>query len=99
MDGRATAVVGTHTHVPTADARSLSKGTFFITDVGMCGYHDGIIGVQKEGIIASMLLQYQHHKIWPEKGNAVVNGVVLKLSERKGGKATFTPVHDEVRIS
>jgi len=99
VDGRATAVMGTHTHVPTADARKLTKGTFFITDVGMCGFSDGIIGVQKEEIIASMMLQYRQHKIWPEKGNAVVNGIVMKFPQRKGGKATFTHVHDKVKIS
>jgi len=98
VDGRATAVVGTHTHVPTADARKLAKGTFFITDVGMCGYHDGVIGVQKEGIMESMMLQYRLHKIWPEKGNAAVNGIVLTFPERKGSKPTFTHIHDEVRI-
>jgi len=45
LDGRVTAVVGTHTHVPTADERILHQGTAFLTDVGMTGPYDGIIGV------------------------------------------------------
>ncbi|MGZ4268669.1 MAG: TIGR00282 family metallophosphoesterase [Solirubrobacteraceae bacterium] len=54
LDGRATAVVGTHTHVPTADARVLPGGTAYITDVGMTGPRGGVIGVKKEQAIESM---------------------------------------------
>jgi calcineurin-like phosphoesterase len=54
LDGRVTAVVGTHTHVPTADARVLPGGTAYITDVGMTGARGGVIGVVKEGSIESM---------------------------------------------
>lgn len=55
MDGRATAVVGTHTHVTTADERVLPKGTAYITDVGMTGPHDGVIGMDRNGIIKKFL--------------------------------------------
>jgi len=55
LDGRATAVVGTHTHVTTADERVLPKGTAYITDVGMTGPHDGVIGMDREGIIKRFL--------------------------------------------
>ncbi|MBA2516874.1 MAG: TIGR00282 family metallophosphoesterase [Solirubrobacterales bacterium] len=54
LDGRVTAVVGTHTHVPTADARVLPGGTAYITDVGMTGARDGVIGVRKEQSIEVM---------------------------------------------
>ena len=54
LDGRVTAVVGTHTHVPTADARVLPGGTAYITDVGMTGARGGVIGVRKEQSIAVM---------------------------------------------
>jgi calcineurin-like phosphoesterase len=54
LDGRVTAVVGTHTHVPTADARVLPKGTAYITDVGMTGARGGVIGVRREQSIATM---------------------------------------------
>jgi metallophosphoesterase (TIGR00282 family) len=55
LDGRVTAVVGTHTHVPTADARVLPGGTAYITDVGMTGARDGVLGVKRELAIDSML--------------------------------------------
>jgi metallophosphoesterase (TIGR00282 family) len=57
LDGRVTAVVGTHTHVPTADARVLPGGTAYITDVGMTGPRGGVIGVKREQAIASLLTQ------------------------------------------
>ena len=55
LDGRVTAVVGTHTHVPTADERVLPKGTAYQTDVGMTGPYDSVIGVQKEQILHRFL--------------------------------------------
>jgi calcineurin-like phosphoesterase len=55
LDGRATAVVGTHTHVATADERVLPSGTAYITDVGMTGPHDGVIGMDRPGIIKKFL--------------------------------------------
>ena len=57
LDGRATAVVGTHTHVPTADARVLPGGTAYITDVGMTGARGGVIGVKREQAVQAMLTQ------------------------------------------
>lgn len=55
LDGRVTAVVGTHTHIPTADERVLPGGTAYITDVGMSGPYDGVIGVQKELVVGKFL--------------------------------------------
>src|SRR5579864_1308731 len=55
LDGRVTAIVGTHTHVATADERVLPQGTAYITDVGMTGPHGGVIGMDKEGIIRKFL--------------------------------------------
>jgi metallophosphoesterase (TIGR00282 family) len=55
LDGRVTALVGTHTHIPTADERVMPAGTAYITDVGMTGPYDSVIGVQKEMIIARFL--------------------------------------------
>jgi 2',3'-cyclic-nucleotide 2'-phosphodiesterase len=57
LDGRVTALVGTHTHVPTADARVLPGGTAYITDVGMTGPRGGVIGVKREQAIKSLLTQ------------------------------------------
>ncbi len=55
VDGRATAVVGTHTHVPTADNRILPSGTAYITDVGMTGPYDGILGMDREAVLKKFL--------------------------------------------
>lgn len=55
LDGRATAVIGTHTHVATADERVLPQGTAYITDVGMTGPHDGVIGMDRDGIVRKFL--------------------------------------------
>jgi metallophosphoesterase (TIGR00282 family) len=57
LDGRVSAVIGTHTHVPTADERVLPKGTAFITDVGMTGPRDGIIGIERDAVIQKFLTQ------------------------------------------
>lgn len=57
LDGRATAVVGTHTHIPTADARVLPGGTAYITDVGMTGPRGGVIGVKREQAVQSLVTQ------------------------------------------
>ena len=55
LDGRATAVVGTHTHVQTADERILPRGTAYITDVGMTGPHDSVIGVERSAVVQRFL--------------------------------------------
>ncbi|MDX6660133.1 MAG: 2,3-cyclic-nucleotide 2-phosphodiesterase, partial [Solirubrobacteraceae bacterium] len=57
LDGRVTAVVGTHTHVPTADARVLPGGTAYITDVGMTGPRGGVIGVKREQALEALVTQ------------------------------------------
>ena len=79
VDGRATAIWGTHTHVPTADARILTKGTFFMTDVGMTGFYDGVIGVAKEPVIRGFLRETPQKFEYPEEGTSVLNAVLLKI--------------------
>src|SRR6202789_3792011 len=68
LDGRVTAVVGTHTHVPTADERVLPNGTAYITDVGMSGPYDSVIGVEKE-LVLQRFLSGMPGKFEPAKGN------------------------------
>jgi metallophosphoesterase (TIGR00282 family) len=69
LDGRVTAVVGTHTHVPTADARVLDEGTAYITDVGMTGPRGGVIGVKREqaleGLVTQMPVRFETSEIDP----------------------------------
>jgi metallophosphoesterase (TIGR00282 family) len=69
LDGRVTAVVGTHTHVPTADARVLDEGTAYITDVGMTGPRGGVIGVKREqaveGLVTQMPVRFETSEVDP----------------------------------
>lgn len=91
LDGRVSAVVGTHTHVPTADERILEQGTAYLTDVGMTGPYNGIIGVQREAVIhrfkTSMPVRFQS-----EIGPGQLCAVVIDLDEATG-KATAIKRH------
>jgi hypothetical protein len=83
LDGRVTAVVGTHTHVQTADERILPKGTAFITDLGMTGPHDSIIGVE----IAPALSRFRNAmpaRFEPATGNPRLNAVLIDADDRTG---------------
>lgn len=86
-DGRASALLGTHTHVPTADGRLLPKGTAYITDVGMAGARDSVIGDRIEERLASFMDQLPRPHEIPEHGEAQVNAVVLDI-DAKSGRAT-----------
>jgi hypothetical protein len=79
-------MVGTHTHVPTADERILSKGTAYITDVGMTGPYDSVIGVKKE-IIVDKFLSGMPSRFEPATGDVRLCGVVVECDE-KTGRAT-----------
>ena len=83
LDGRVSAVVGTHTHVQTADERILPGGTAFITDVGMCGPHDSIIGMRKDLVLERFLTQ-RNVPFEPARGEVWLNGVVLDLDDATG---------------
>jgi metallophosphoesterase (TIGR00282 family) len=80
LDGRVTAVIGTHTHVQTADARVLPGGTAYITDVGMTGPQDGVIGVKREQSIRSMLTMMPTRYETAE-GDPTVMGAVITASQ------------------
>ncbi len=85
LDGKASAVIGTHTHVQTADERILTSGTAFITDAGMTGPVDSVIGVKKEQAIARFLSQTPHRFEIP-KGPVHLNAVIVDI-DTKTGKA------------
>lgn len=76
VDGRATVVFGTHTHVQTSDERFLPKGTVFITDIGMCGAYDSVIGVKKDPIIEKFI-SGMPKKYEPEEGKFIFNGLFV----------------------
>ena len=85
LDGRVTAVVGTHTHVPTADGRVLPGGTAYITDVGMTGSRAGVIGVVKEAIITK-LRTGMPQRFDSATGDEHLMGVLVDAE--RGGRAT-----------
>jgi metallophosphoesterase (TIGR00282 family) len=83
LDGRVTGVIGTHTHVPTADERVLPNGTAYQTDVGMSGPYDGIIGVEKELVLARFL-SGMPGKFEPAKGDPRMCAVIIECDGGSG---------------
>jgi metallophosphoesterase (TIGR00282 family) len=83
LDGKVSAVIGTHTHVATADARVLPNGTAYITDVGMTGPHDSVIGMEKEGIIRRFLDALPAHFSVAES-DIRMNAVLLEVDPATG---------------
>ncbi|MBI2198409.1 MAG: TIGR00282 family metallophosphoesterase [Candidatus Rokubacteria bacterium] len=83
LDGRVSAVVGTHRHVQTADERLLPQGTAFITDLGMTGPVDSVIGVEPELAISRFLTQMPN-KFEPAKGPAALHGAVIRIDPDTG---------------
>ncbi len=83
FDGKLAAVFGTHTHVATADAQILPGGTGYITDLGMCGSMNGILGVKTESIIHKFTVKTPN-KFEPAKGNCKINGAYFELDEKTG---------------
>ena len=79
LDGRVTACVGTHTHVPTADARVLPGGTAYVTDVGMTGPRGGVIGVKREQALERFLTQMPV-KFEPSDDDPWLNAVLIEAS-------------------
>ncbi len=83
LDGRASIVYGTHTHVQTADERLLPGGTAYITDLGMCGPWDSVIGIEKENVIEGFLTQLPR-KFEVARDNVVLQGVVVEVDDETG---------------
>jgi 2',3'-cyclic-nucleotide 2'-phosphodiesterase len=83
LDGKVTAVCGTHTHVPTADQRIRPAGTAYVTDIGMTGPYDSIIGVEKEQIIQKFLDQIPT-RFEPAKENPILQAMLIEVDENSG---------------
>ena len=83
FDGKATLVVGTHTHIPTNDARVLKNGTAYQTDAGMCGDYDSVIGMDKKNSI-NRFLKENSKKHFPAVGEATLSGVILDCDIKTG---------------
>lgn len=84
VDGRVSAVVGTHTHTQTADERILHGGTGYITDVGMTGPYDAILGVEREAVVGRFLTNMPVRFEVDTTGRSQLNGVVVKIDKKTG---------------
>tara|TARA_Y200000002_G_scaffold382791_1_gene401339 strand:+ start:818 stop:1624 length:807 start_codon:yes stop_codon:yes gene_type:complete len=84
FDGQATCVVGTHTHVPTADTRILEKGTAYQTDIGMCGDYNSVIGMNKENSIKKFLKDKNAINHFPSDGEGTLSGIIVETNEMTG---------------
>jgi len=91
LDGKVTAVLGTHTHVQTADERVLPGGTAYLTDAGMTGPHDSIIGMEKEPSLARFL-NAMPSRFEPATGNPRLNGAVIQADDKTGRATSITRI-------
>jgi 2',3'-cyclic-nucleotide 2'-phosphodiesterase len=91
-DGRASAVVGTHSHVPTADAQILPKGTAYMTDAGMCGDYDSVIGMQKEAAIARFVRKMPGERLQVAEGEATLCAVFIETDDASGLARRIAPL-------
>ena len=92
FDGKATMVVGTHTHVPTSDHRILEKGTAYQTDVGMCGDYNSVIGMNKENSIKKFLKDPTAVKHYPALGVATISGLMVIADNETGLAKKVEPI-------
>ena len=84
FDGLSTCVVGTHTHVPTADTRILEKGTAYQTDIGMCGDYNSVIGMNKENSLKKFFKEKDAVKHFPSNGAGTLSGVIVEADISTG---------------
>ena len=95
LDGRVSALFGTHTHVPTADARVLTQGTGYVTDAGMTGSLESVIGVKKENVLKKFLEQGKFINELEEEGLLQVNGVLIEVLDNSK-TTTITKLYQEI---
>jgi hypothetical protein len=102
FDGKATMVVGTHTHVPTSDYRIMEKGTAYQTDVGMCGDYMSVIGMNRENSLKKFLKDPSAKKHYPATGEATISGLMVTADINSGLAKKVEPIilgkHLENRI-
>ncbi|MDZ4762565.1 MAG: TIGR00282 family metallophosphoesterase [Alphaproteobacteria bacterium] len=98
-DGRATLVVGAHTHVPTGDAHILRGGTGYMTDAGMCGDYDSVIGMKKEPILRRATTRLPTERKSPAEGQATVCGVMVLSDDQTGLALGIEPIRVGGRLA
>ncbi len=92
IDGRASCMVGTHTHVPTADHQILDGGTAYISDAGMCGDYNSVLGMEKEEPISRFISRIPSNRFGPAKGETTICGVALETDDATGLARRFAPI-------
>jgi 2',3'-cyclic-nucleotide 2'-phosphodiesterase len=99
VDGRASAVIGTHTHVPTADHRILAGGTAYMSDAGMCGDYDSVIGMEKTEPLNRFIRKLPVERLTPAEGEATVCGVLIETDDATGLAREITPLRIGGRLA
>ncbi len=99
VDGRASLIVGTHTHVPTADHQILPGGTAFLSDAGMCGDYDSVIGMDKAEPLQRFLRKLPVERMRPADGEATVCGVAVETDDQTGLALQVAPIRIGGRLS
>jgi metallophosphoesterase (TIGR00282 family) len=99
VDGRASAVIGTHTHVPTADEQILARGTAYISDAGMCGDFDSVLGMDKEEPLQRFLTKIPSGRFSPSSGEATLCGVAIDVDDATGLARAVAPLRLGGRLS
>ena len=92
FDGKATMVVGTHTHVPTSDYRILEKGTAYQTDIGMCGDYNSVIGMNRDNSLKKFLKDPSYTKHYPALGEATISGLMVQADDKTGLAKKIEPI-------
>ncbi len=98
-DGRVSLVVGTHTHVPTADAQILPHGTAYQTDAGMCGDYDSVVGMEKTVPILRFTRKMPTERMAPAQGAATLCGVLVETDDATGLATSVHPIRLGGRLS
>ena len=93
LDGKVTAVLGTHTHVQTNDAHILPHGTAFISDVGMTGFADGVLGSTKETVVNKLIYGQQSKFQTPDEGRGLFSAVVIEVDDNTGLSTNIFPIY------
>ena len=93
LDGKVSAVLGTHTHVQTNDAHVLPNGTAFISDVGMTGFADGVLGCTKETVVEKIIYGKQSKFQTPDEGRGVFSAVVIDIDDITGLANQIFPIY------
>ena len=93
FDGRVSAVLGTHTHIQTNDARILPNGTAFISDVGMTGFYEGILGFDKDSVIKKNCFGQMSRFEVPKDGKGILDAVILDIDEISGLTKSIFPIN------